>query len=270
MPECEVPLAVIPAAGLGTRMAPATWVLPKELMPVGPQPLIQWALEEVALAGVPRAAVIVSPAKPLLTKFLSQWRLGREIELTVVSQPRAVGLADALLRIESLTRGRPIALLLPDNVFFPYAGAPPALTQVIEAFTASHRDTTGVIRVHSKDAHAFGHAGLVDLYRRKEATAGIRVLHPKREGTLRLKSGFSAYKTFARTVLLPHFFEYLRDSMKRGRPTDEVPALQTIVKRHGFSAVLLKGRGFDAGNPAGFAAAVTYWARRESRRSTKS
>ena len=268
MPQTEVSLAVVPAAGLGTRLAPATRAVPKEIMPIGLYPMIQWTLEEIVESGVPRAAVIVSPAKPALAEFLNRWKKGRAIDLATVSQPKAIGLADALLRVRSLAGGRPIALLLPDNVFFPYGGARAALAQVLKGFAGTGRDTTGLIRVAARDASTFGHAGLVDVSSERGRLADIAKLHPKRKGSLRLEDEAPGYKTFARTVLLPHFFDYLLESKRRTPGSDEVAALQKILKRHGFSGVLLRGRGFDAGNAAGYAAALAYWARKSRRRST--
>lgn len=265
MSQTEVPLAVVPAAGLGTRLAPATWAVPKEIMPIGLYPMIQWTLEEIVQSGIPRVAVVVSPAKPALSGFLNRWKKGGGIDLETVSQPRAIGLADALLRVRSLAGDGPIALVLPDNVFFPYAGARPALAQVVKGFAATGRDTTGVIRVPAKDARAFGHAGLVEVSGSRGRLVDITKLHPKRKGSLRLRGADFLYKTFARTVLLPHFFDYLLESKRRNPGSDEVSALQKILRRHGFSGVLLRGRGFDAGNPTGYAAAISYWARKSRR-----
>jgi UTP--glucose-1-phosphate uridylyltransferase len=265
MSQNEVPLAVVPAAGLGTRLAPATWAVPKEIMPIGLYPMIQRTLEEIVESGIPRVAVVVSPAKPALSGFLNRWKKGGGIDLETVSQPRAIGLADALLRVRSLAGDGPIALVLPDNVFFPYAGERPALAQVVKGFAATGKDTTGVVRVPVKDARTFGHAGLVEVSARRGSLVEIEKLHSKRKGSLRLGGATFAHKTFARTVLLPHFFDYLRESEKRDPRSDEVPALQKILRRHGFGGVLLKGRGFDAGNPAGYAAALAYWAGKSRR-----
>ena len=55
--------AVIPCGGLGTRLQPITRWVPKELLPVGLRPVLYWALDEIADAGVPRAIVITSPLK---------------------------------------------------------------------------------------------------------------------------------------------------------------------------------------------------------------
>lgn len=256
-----VELAVVPAAGLGTRLAPATQIMPKELMPVGPYPMIQWALEEIEEAGISRAAVIVSPSKPLLPTFLSKWRRGRALRLSLIEQPRPIGLADALIRARGIAGSAPFALLLPDNVFFPSRNAPGAMAQVIEAFPRVDSDLCALIRVKPEHARSFSHAGLVDLEQSVRGPTRIATLHGKRKGALRIRGGKAAYKAFARAVLLPHFFDHLERTATGRRDADEVPALQALARDHGLHGILLKGRGFDAGNPDGYAAAIEFWDR---------
>jgi UTP--glucose-1-phosphate uridylyltransferase len=256
----DVRMAVVPAAGRGTRMAPATLVLPKELFPVGPCPMIQWALDEIAEAGIPRAAVVYSPSKPQIPEFVSKWKLGRGVRLTLVEQPKPRGLADALFRARAIVGAAPFALLLPDNVFFPSKGAPGATAQVLNAYAETGFDTCGLIRVSPKQASTFSHAGLVDPVSRPRGPVQIKRLHGKKKGPLRVKDTRPVYKTLARAVLTPHFFEYLQTNVKKDDEADEVPALQALVKRRELYGILLKGRGFDAGNPDGYAAAVEYWA----------
>lgn len=61
--------------------------------------------------------------------------------------------------------------------------------------------------------------------------------------------------------LTPRLFKCLEINVKKERDADETAALPALVKRRGLYGVLLKGRGFDAGNPDGYAAAVEHWAR---------
>ena len=58
--------AIIPAAGYGTRFLPATKVIPKEMMPVGNKPAIQWIVEEAVSAGADEVVIVTSPDKPAL------------------------------------------------------------------------------------------------------------------------------------------------------------------------------------------------------------
>ncbi len=260
----NVPLAIVPAAGMGTRLAPATWAIPKELMPVGQYPMIQWVLEEIRESGIPRAAIVVSPAKPSLTAFLRTWRRDAGFRISLIEQPRPDGLADALLRARHLTGEGPFAMVLPDNLFFPSRGAPGALSQVLATFAGTGNDTCGLIRVGFRRASEFSHAGLVEVSRRKLRPYLIKKLHGKRAGALRVPAGKTAYKTFARAVLSSRFFDYLEATAAGRRGSDEVPALQGLVRDHGLDGRLLIGLGFDAGTPRGYAAAITHWARRVS------
>ena len=62
--------ALIPAAGLGTRLLPATKVIPKALWPIGTKPAIQWVLEEIVLSGFTACVVVLSPVTALVREYL--------------------------------------------------------------------------------------------------------------------------------------------------------------------------------------------------------
>jgi UTP--glucose-1-phosphate uridylyltransferase len=181
----------------------------------------------------------------------------------IVEQKRPKGLADALFAARPIVGAAPFALVLPDNVFFPKRGAPGAMAQVQRAYARTKRDTCGLIKVTPADAPGFSHAGLVDTAARPRGPVGITRLHGKRSGHLKMTKRGPMYKTLARAVLTPRFYDYLETYVKRGPDADEVPALQALANAGELFGILLKGRGFDAGNPRGYAAAVTYWARRQ-------
>lgn len=260
----NIPIAVVPAAGRGTRMAPASRFTPKELLPVGPCPMIQWCLEEIVQAGIPGIAVIGSASKPQIRDFVKVWKAGRRIRLTFIDQPRPQGLADALFRARRAVGAGSFALVLPDNVFFASRGSPGATAQVLRAYEYTDRSTCGLIRVRPAEAGRFSHAGLVDIRGGHRWPTRIRRLRGKRKGMLSLPGGSPSYRTFARAVLTRGFFECLDRHTKRAPDADEVPALQALADSGELYGVLLKGRGFDAGNPAGYAAAVRSWARRRT------
>src|SRR5229473_869078 len=83
--------AVIPAAGFGTRMLPATKAVPKEMLPVAGKPLIQYAVEEAVASGIETVIVVTRDHHSLiqahfardrgLESFLDQRRLGTSIDL---------------------------------------------------------------------------------------------------------------------------------------------------------------------------------------------
>lgn len=125
-------IVVIPAAGLGTRLLPLTKSVPKELLPAGIKPAMQWVLEEVYRAGIVEIVVVTSPRKPSLRHFLtgaehdkyltddsrlaSLEKLLKSLQITFVEQPAPRGLRDAVWRCKPVVGNQSFALVLPDNL----------------------------------------------------------------------------------------------------------------------------------------------------------
>ena len=143
---------VVPAGGLGTRFLPATKALPKEMVPVGDRPAIQWGLEEAVASGILRAVVVTAPGKDLIRAHFAsdpdleqilESRGNRELaarvrriaelcRLEFVEQPQPLGLGHAILCARSLLEGEEaVAVLLPDDLF---DGTPPLLAQLLQAY----------------------------------------------------------------------------------------------------------------------------------------
>ncbi len=144
---------MVPAGGLGTRFLPATKALPKEMVPVGDRPAIQWGLEEAVASGIRRAVIITAPGKDLIKAHFSPdpeleailvgrgspeladriHRIGRMCELEFVEQQQPLGLGHAVLcAADRLGGEEAVAVLLPDDLFW---GTPPLLAQLIRAYT---------------------------------------------------------------------------------------------------------------------------------------
>jgi UTP--glucose-1-phosphate uridylyltransferase len=147
----SVTTLVVPAGGLGTRFLPATKALPKEMVPVGDRPAIQWGLEEAVASGIKRAVIVTAPGKDLIRAHFSPdpelvrlleargsqeladrvRRIAEICELHFVEQPQPLGLGHAVLCASELVRGEAgVAVLLPDDLFL---GEPPLLAQLIAA-----------------------------------------------------------------------------------------------------------------------------------------
>lgn len=148
----NVTTLVVPAGGLGTRFLPATKALPKEMVPVGDRPAIQWGMEEAVASGIRRAVVVTAPGKdlirahfspdPELERILEQrgnGELARRVrgiadlcEMEFVEQQEPLGLGHAVLSASGRLEGEAAtAVLLPDDLF---SGSPPLLAQLIEAY----------------------------------------------------------------------------------------------------------------------------------------
>src|ERR1700716_1544538 len=93
--------AVIPSAGYGTRMLPATKSLPKEMLPVAGKPLVQYAVEEAAASGIETVIIVVRNCKsPVQAHFAPDSLL--ESFLEGRHQPAAAALARSLARLADL------------------------------------------------------------------------------------------------------------------------------------------------------------------------
>lgn len=119
----SIEVAVIPAAGRGTRMRPATRVVPKALITVLDRPAIQYAVEEAARAGASEAIVVVDlDAGHLIAQHFS---LGdplpglEEVRVRPVVQEEALGLGHAVYEAAEMVGDRPFFCLLSDNIVRP-------------------------------------------------------------------------------------------------------------------------------------------------------
>jgi len=127
----NVEVAVIPAAGRGTRMRPATRVVPKALITVLDRPSIQYAVEEAARAGASEAIIVVDLDAGHLVQqhFLGEGRLpGLEhVRVRPVIQEEAFGLGHAVFEAREAVGDRPFFCLLADNIVHPGHDVLPAL-----------------------------------------------------------------------------------------------------------------------------------------------
>lgn len=119
----SVEVAVIPAAGRGTRMRPATRVVPKALITVVDRPAIQYAVEEAARAGAKEAIVVVDlDAGHLIAQH---FKLGGSlpglegIRVRPVVQEEPLGLGHAVYEAAEMVGDRPFFCLLSDNIVRP-------------------------------------------------------------------------------------------------------------------------------------------------------
>ena len=126
------PIIIVPAAGLGTRLLPATRSLPKELLPVGRRTALDWVGAEAVAAGRERMIIVTSPGKAELVRCQSEaapshhaadqevsdtWR---DLTVTFAIQERPAGLGDAVRvgrdAARSVGHDGPLAVMLPDEL----------------------------------------------------------------------------------------------------------------------------------------------------------
>jgi UTP--glucose-1-phosphate uridylyltransferase len=163
---------VIPAAGKGTRLLPATKATPKELLNIYDRPALQFSIDEAIDLGVQRIVVVIHPDKAGIRRYLTpdrafiddlnasgKTRLGAalanievpdHIEIMFAEQPQPLGLGHAVLCAAELTLPGPFAVLLPDDLIL---GAP-CLSEMADHYTGGHM--IAAMEVQPEETSSYG------------------------------------------------------------------------------------------------------------------
>ena len=160
----NVEVAVVPAAGRGSRMLDATRVVPKALLPLVDRPALQWVLEEAVAAGVRELIVIVSPGVDdlVFSHFEGMGGLDRVGDLQGISirwvvQERPLGLGHAVLQAREAVDGRPFLCMLGDNIMPPGS---PCLTRLTRS--SDGRSVMALRTMTAEEVSSYGIAEVGD------------------------------------------------------------------------------------------------------------
>ena len=120
--------AVIPAAGLGMRMQSLSQSIPKEMLLVADQPMIQWSVEELLASGIEQIFIVISPQKESIKDYFLKTGIKG---LNFVYQEKPLGVVQALLKTEKYLEHEPFILLFPDQLLI---AQKPATQQLIRHY----------------------------------------------------------------------------------------------------------------------------------------
>lgn len=171
--EVKVRKAVIPAAGFGTRMLPATKAVPKEMLPILNKPCIQYIVEEAVYAGIEEILIITGRTKkaiedhfdrsPELELHLEQSRkssmltevkaISDLVDIHYVRQKTPLGLGHAVLCAKSFVGNEPFAVLLGDDIIQSHT---PVTHQLMQVYEDPETALLGVQRVPVQDVSKYG------------------------------------------------------------------------------------------------------------------
>lgn len=134
--------AIVPAAGHGTRLRPLTRAIPKEMLPLGRRPVLEYVLAELRDAGILDILVVVSPGKEMIQTYLGD---GSEfgVSCTYAVQRTMRGLGDAILQGEAWVNGEPFAVAFGDCIVdSPRPADQSPLGRMLRTHAASDADAT--------------------------------------------------------------------------------------------------------------------------------
>ena len=256
--------AVFPVGGLGTRFLPATKAMPKEMLPVVDKPLIQYAVEEAAAAGIEHFIFVTGHGKTaiedhfdsnvnletLLKKngntdllaFLKDCTFDSgKISYTRQSDPK--GLGHAVWCARDLVGDEPFAVLLPDDLFHCKT---PCLKQMIQEYPKTAGNLVAIEEVPQNQTSRYGILSIASDDGKLVRVNGM-VEKPAPE------KAPSRYAILGRYILSPEIFTEL-DKQKAGAKGEIqlTDAMADTLDRVPFHGMRFEGKRFDCGNKIGF------------------
>jgi UTP-glucose-1-phosphate uridylyltransferase len=245
--------AVIPCGGLGTRLAPISRWIPKELLPVALKPLLHWTLDEIADAGMLHAIIVTNPARPTVEAVARHWQGPLELEFVPQDKPR--GLGDALGRARDLLAGSAFIAVLPDNLFL---GDNPTRL-VAESFRKTRISTVLLSEISQDEAKLKGATGKAKVEKGDNGTLLVTDVADKGTGRFHTGGAASALTPIGRIAFTGDVFrefDEVASTLAPGAELDDVPVLQRLARRRALVGVTSTARFFDVGVPEGYRDAV--------------
>lgn len=255
--------AVIPAAGLGTRVLPASKACPKEMLNIVDKPAIQYIVEEAVRAGITDILIITNRGKGIIEDHFDhaveletalKAKGGREemlkelgdiasmANIFFLRQKVTKGLGHAVLQARSFIGNDPFAVLYGDDVII---GEDPAIAQLCRAYDKYGKGVVGVNKV-SPEAIGKYSSLKVDPIEDRIFKVTDMVEKPTPDKVL------SLYSILGRCVLEPEIFDVLeRTPLGAGGELQLTDAMKTTAREKSMIAVEFTGKRYDMGNKLG-------------------
>ena len=264
----RVKKAVFPVAGLGTRMLPATKVLPKEMLPVVDKPIIQYALEEAAAAGCEEFIFVTGRGKTIIEDHFD-----RAVELfealaakektaqladleadvptpgrvVYTRQQQAKGLGHAVWCARQFIADEVFAVVLVDDLIH---SEKPCLAQMIEAQAATGGNLVAVMEVPQEHTARYG---IVEPGRETGRLVEVKSLVEKPDPAV----APSRYAVIGRYLLDSAVFEHLgRHEVGAGGEIQLTDAMQRLIGSQPFHGFRFDGERHDCGDKLGYLEAI--------------
>jgi UTP--glucose-1-phosphate uridylyltransferase len=254
--------AVVLAAGLGTRWLPATKAQPKETLPLVDKPIIQYAVEEAAAAGLRQVIMVTAAGKRAIEDHFERspeieqtlrdkgdmallaevQRISEIVDIAYVRQKEPRGIGHAVLATRDLVGDEPFLVIFPDDVIIAEV---PVAKQMIEVFERHNGSVLAVERVAAADVASYG---IVDG-------------EPVAQGIIRVQGlvekpapdeAPSDLGIVGRYVLTPEIFDAIAETKPgKGGEIQLTDALSLLLAHQPIFAYQFQGIRYDTGQPLG-------------------
>lgn len=259
----KVRKAVITAAGLGTRVLPASKAIPKEMLPIVDKPAIQYIVEEIVKAGITDILIITSRGKTVMEDHFDRApELEQRLEathkdamlkdvvdvanlanITYLRQKETRGLGHAVYCAKSFADGEPLAVLYGDDVII---GDDPAIGQLCRAYEEFGLGVAGIKKVPETDIHKYSSLAVAPLHDRLYRVTDM-VEKPATPDKV-----LSLYSILGRCVLPPEIFDLLEHTEPgAGGEIQLTDAMRELAKTKSMIGVDFTGKRYDMGSKLG-------------------
>ncbi|MFN7110027.1 MAG: UTP--glucose-1-phosphate uridylyltransferase GalU [Brevundimonas sp.] len=255
--------AVLPVAGLGTRVLPGTKTTPKELLNVVDRPILSYIVEEAREAGIEHIVFVTGRSKGAIEDYfdhqieleaqllakgkveileMMKTELASPGEMSFTRQMQPKGLGHAVWCARNLIGEEPFAVLLPDVIV---DSQPGALKQLADVYAETGGNLIGVEAVDMAQAHKYG---VVDPVGRQGNRIEMKGMVEKpAPGTAPSNLSISG-----RYILQPEIFDLLATQEKgAGGEIQLTDAMARLMERQAFTAVEYEGVTHDCGDKIG-------------------
>lgn len=254
--------AIIPAAGLGTRVLPASKALPKEMLPIVDKPAIQYIVEEAVNAGITDILIITNRGKGVIedhfdhsieleemlkrrgnTEMLETLNKTANLaNIYYIRQRVTRGLGDAVLRAKDFVGNEPFAVLYGDDVI---VGKNPAIGELCDVYEKYGKSVVGIKEV--PDELIVKYSSLkVNKVEDKIFDVSDMVEKPS------LNEKFSNYSVLGRCVLDSGIFDILQNTpLGAGNELQLTDAMKVLAQKGKMMGIDFSGKRYDMGNKLG-------------------
>ncbi|MCC5880429.1 MAG: UTP--glucose-1-phosphate uridylyltransferase GalU [Idiomarina sp.] len=278
----KISKVIIPVAGLGTRMLPATKAIPKEMLPLVDKPLIQYIVNECAAAGLTEIILVTHSSKNSIENhFDTSFELEATLESRVkrqlleevqsicppgvtimhVRQGVAKGLGHAILTARPLVGDEPFAVVLPDVLIDDVASDAHKdnMAEMVATFAEQGVSQVMVEKVPQELVSSYGVADIGGAKLKAGEQAPIHQLVEKPP----VETAPSDLAVVGRYVFTRELWPLLAVTpVGAGNEVQLTDAIAMLLKEQPVNAYYMKGRSHDCGNKLGYVQAFVEYAKR--------
>ena len=261
----KITKAIIPAAGLGTRMLPISHSVPKEMLPIVDLPAVYHLVEEAAKSGITDVLIITNRDKEAMEDFfdlsieymnaLSSKGKTKELEalkaianlanVYFLRQKETKGLGHAVGRARQFVGDEPFCVLYGDDVVF---SKTPVCRQMIDTYEKYGKSVVGVKPVPKEDLAKYCSLKVDSLPGEENAYLCTDMIEKPKPG-----EEFSNLSILGRVLLTPEIFDIIDDlEPGAGGEYQLTDAMKEVARREGVIALEYEGTRYDLGSKLGF------------------